>query len=163
MCIILNLSVLPSHTMECPSTISPTPPYTHTHTHTHTLSFPFFFPAHILFSCIPYIYNLAHFFCSIPFPGWFYILVPISHYRQLHLNQLIRTTGVVTSCTSILPQLSVIRYDCLKCSYILGPFYQRQDQEVRPGTCPECQSSGPFEINMEQVREWKRGGGGGVS
>ena len=71
--------------------------------------------------------------------------------RQLHLNQLIRTCGVVTCCTAILPQLSVVRYDCLKCSYILGPFYQRQDQEVRPGTCPECQSSGPFEINMEQV------------
>lgn len=46
----------------------------------------------------------------------------------------------------------MIKYDCLKCGFILGPFYQRQDQEVKPGTCPECQSSGPFEINMEQVR-----------
>ncbi len=72
-------------------------------------------------------------------------------YRQLHLNQLIRTSGVVTSCTGILPQLNMIKYDCLKCGFILGPFYQRQNQEVKPGTCPECQSSGPFEINMEQV------------
>ena len=75
----------------------------------------------------------------------------IIHFRQLHLNQLIRTYGVVTSCTGILPQLNMIKYDCLKCGFILGPFYQRQDQEVRPGTCPECQSNGPFEINMEQV------------
>lgn len=71
--------------------------------------------------------------------------------RQLHLNQLIRTNGVVTSCTGILPQLNMIKYDCLKCGFILGPFYQRQDREVQPGTCPECQSSGPFEINMEQT------------
>ncbi len=71
--------------------------------------------------------------------------------RQLHLNQLIRTGGVVTSSTGILPQLNVIKYDCLKCGFVLGPFYQRQEQEVKPGTCPECQSTGPFEINMEQV------------
>ncbi|KAK3611229.1 hypothetical protein CHS0354_005239 [Potamilus streckersoni] len=71
--------------------------------------------------------------------------------RQLHLNQLIRTSGVVTSCTGVLPQLSVIKYDCNKCNYVLGPFYQSQNQEVKPGNCPECQSSGPFQINMEQT------------
>ena len=71
--------------------------------------------------------------------------------RQLHLNQLIRTCGVVTASTGILPQLNLLKYDCLKCGFILGPFYQKQDQEVKPGTCPECQANGPFEINMEQV------------
>ena len=73
--------------------------------------------------------------------------------RQLHLNQLIRTSGVVTSSTGIMPQLSMIKYDCPKCGFVLGPFYQSQNQEVRPGSCPECQSTGPFEINMEQVRQ----------
>ena len=73
--------------------------------------------------------------------------------RQLHLNQLIRTSGVVTSTTGVLPQLSVIKYDCNKCNFVLGPFYQSQNQEVKPGSCPECQSTGPFEINMEQVIE----------
>ena len=71
--------------------------------------------------------------------------------RQLHLNQLIRTSGVVTSATGILPQLSMIKYNCPKCGFVLGPFYQNQNQEVRPGSCPECQSGGPFEINMEEV------------
>ncbi|XP_002740276.1 DNA replication licensing factor mcm2-like [Saccoglossus kowalevskii] len=71
--------------------------------------------------------------------------------RQLHLNQLIRTGGVVTSSTGILPQLSMIKYDCVKCNFILGPFQQNQNQEVKPGSCPECQSPGPFEINMEQT------------
>uniref|UniRef100_A0A670Y883 DNA replication licensing factor MCM2 n=1 Tax=Pseudonaja textilis TaxID=8673 RepID=A0A670Y883_PSETE len=71
--------------------------------------------------------------------------------RQLHLNQLIRTSGVVTSCTGVLPQLSMIKYNCTKCGFVLGPFSQSQNQEVKPGSCPECQSVGPFEINMEEV------------
>ncbi|KAF7249885.1 DNA replication licensing factor mcm2 [Varanus komodoensis] len=71
--------------------------------------------------------------------------------RQLHLSQLIRTSGVVTSCTGVLPQLSMVKYNCTKCSFILGPFMQSQNQEVKPGSCPECQSTGPFEINMEET------------
>uniref|UniRef100_UPI00398E7B76 DNA replication licensing factor MCM2 n=1 Tax=Pristiophorus japonicus TaxID=55135 RepID=UPI00398E7B76 len=71
--------------------------------------------------------------------------------RQLHLNQLIRTSGVVTSCTGVLPQLSMVKYNCNKCNFILGPFFQSQSQEVKPGSCPECQSMGPFEINMEET------------
>ncbi|XP_037780899.1 DNA replication licensing factor mcm2-like [Penaeus monodon] len=71
--------------------------------------------------------------------------------RQLHLNQLIRTSGVVTSTTGILPQLSIVKYDCNKCSYVLGPFVQSQNSEVKPGSCPECQSRGPFSINMEET------------
>lgn len=42
--------------------------------------------------------------------------------RQLHLNQLVRTNGVVTSSTSVLPQLNMIKYNCLKCNFLLGPF-----------------------------------------
>ena len=76
-------------------------------------------------------------------------------FRQLHLNQLIRTSGVVTATTGVLPQLAMIKYDCGKCGFILGPFYQNQNQEVKPGSCPECQSMGPFEINMEQVSVFK--------
>uniref|UniRef100_A0A8C6YJJ1 DNA replication licensing factor MCM2 n=1 Tax=Naja naja TaxID=35670 RepID=A0A8C6YJJ1_NAJNA len=71
--------------------------------------------------------------------------------RQLHLNQLIRTSGVVTSCTGVLPQLSMVKYNCTKCGFVLGPFSQSQNQEVKPGSCPECQSVGPFEINMEET------------
>ena len=76
----------------------------------------------------------------------------LSFLRQLHLNQLIRTSGVVTSCTGVLPQLSMVKYNCSKCRFILGPFFQSQNPEVKPGSCPEWQSLGPFEINMEEVR-----------
>lgn len=71
--------------------------------------------------------------------------------RQLHLNQLIRTSGVVTASTGVLPQLSLIKYDCDKCNYVLGPFIQNQNQETKPGVCPQCQSRGPFSVNMEQT------------
>lgn len=73
--------------------------------------------------------------------------------RHIHLNQLIRTSGVVTSATSVMPQLSVVRYNCVKCSCVLGPFVQSQgSDEVKPTLCSDCQSSGPFEINLEKVR-----------
>merc|ERR1719507_667835 len=71
--------------------------------------------------------------------------------RQLHLNQLIRTSGVVSGSSGVLPQLSMIKYDCVKCGYVVGPFYQSQNEETKPGTCPECQSLGPFEINQEHT------------
>ncbi|XP_018331325.1 DNA replication licensing factor Mcm2 isoform X2 [Agrilus planipennis] len=72
-------------------------------------------------------------------------------FRKLHVNQLVRTLGVVTATTGVMPQLSIVKYDCSKCGFILGPFVQSQYNEVQPGACPECQSTGPFMINMEQT------------
>ncbi|KAL1488417.1 hypothetical protein ABEB36_014890 [Hypothenemus hampei] len=72
-------------------------------------------------------------------------------FRKLHVNQLVRTLGVVTATTGVLPQLSIIKFDCNRCGFVLGPFTQTQDNEVNPNSCPECQSSGPFSINMEQT------------
>ncbi|CAH1402014.1 unnamed protein product [Nezara viridula] len=72
-------------------------------------------------------------------------------FRKIHLNQLVRTSGVVTGGTGVLPQLSLVKYDCSKCGYVIGPFAQSQESEVKPGSCPECQSSGPFTINMEET------------
>jgi len=71
--------------------------------------------------------------------------------RQLHLNQLIRTSGVVSASSGVLPQLHMVKFDCTKCGYVLGPFLQNQDQELKAGTCPECQSLGPFEINQSET------------
>jgi len=71
--------------------------------------------------------------------------------RQLHLNQLIRTSGVVSGSSGVLPQLYMVKFDCTKCGYVLGPFYQSQNEELKAGTCPECQSLGPFEINQTET------------
>ncbi|ENN76347.1 DNA replication licensing factor Mcm2 [Dendroctonus ponderosae] len=72
-------------------------------------------------------------------------------FRKLHVNQLVRSLGVVTATTGVLPQLSVIKFDCTKCGFVLGPFIQTQDVEVNPTSCPECQRGGPFSINMEET------------
>lgn len=71
--------------------------------------------------------------------------------RQVHLNQLVRTTGVISSSTAVLPQLSVVMYECLPCGTLLGPFNQTQGEEVKPSHCVECQRSGPFALNMEKT------------
>ncbi|CEF64250.1 DNA replication licensing factor MCM2 [Strongyloides ratti] len=71
--------------------------------------------------------------------------------RQHHLNTLLKTTGIVTITTGILPRLAVIKYNCKYCSFVVGPFVQRPDEEVKPKRCPSCQTTGPFEINTEET------------
>ena len=38
--------------------------------------------------------------------------------------KLIKTSGVVASTTGVLPQMRMIKYTCLKCGELLGPFMQ---------------------------------------
>ena len=71
--------------------------------------------------------------------------------RQVHLTRLIRTSGVVTRRSGVFPQLKYVKYDCGKCGFILGPFHQNTTDEIRVGSCPECQSKGPFNVNAEQT------------
>ncbi|GMI78597.1 MINICHROMOSOME MAINTENANCE 2 [Hibiscus trionum] len=71
--------------------------------------------------------------------------------RQIHLNNLVRIGGVVTRCSGVFPQLQQVKYDCNKCGAILGPFLQNSYSEVNVGSCPECQSKGPFTVNIEQT------------
>lgn len=66
--------------------------------------------------------------------------------RQSHINLLIRTSGVVTRRTSVYPQLQTVNFDCVKCGYVLGPFTQSGESEVKPKTCPQCASEGPFTV-----------------
>ncbi|KAG6651442.1 hypothetical protein CIPAW_06G111400 [Carya illinoinensis] len=75
----------------------------------------------------------------------------IRNIRQIHLNTMIRIGGVVTRRSGVFPQLQQVKYDCNKCGAILGPFFQNSYSEVKVGSCPECQSSGPFTVNIEQT------------
>ncbi|XP_065853028.1 DNA replication licensing factor MCM2 [Euphorbia lathyris] len=75
----------------------------------------------------------------------------IRNIRQIHLNTMIRIGGVVTRRTGVFPQLQQVKYDCSKCGAILGPFFQNSYSEVKVGSCPECQSKGPFTVNVEQT------------
>lgn len=71
--------------------------------------------------------------------------------RQSHLNAFIRVNGVVTRRSSVMPQLLYTKYHCGNCTALLGPYSQiNAAKEVKPSTCPECQSPGPFILDMER-------------
>ncbi|ORY94855.1 MCM2/3/5 family-domain-containing protein [Syncephalastrum racemosum] len=71
--------------------------------------------------------------------------------RESQLNCLVRVSGVVTRRSGVFPQLKWVKYNCSKCNELLGPFYQDIHNEIKIRTCPNCQSKGPFTVNMEQT------------
>eukprot|EP00124_Ichthyophonus_hoferi_P000907 Ihof_evm16s39 gene=Ihof_evmTU16s39 len=72
--------------------------------------------------------------------------------RQLHLNALLKVSGVVTRRTGVLPQLKIVKYNCSKCLAVIGPYVQEFGQkEIKIGSCPDCQSKGPFPVNVEET------------
>lgn len=73
---------------------------------------------------------------------------PIRDFRQLHMNVLVRVEGVVIRRSPVYPQMYAVKYDCIRCSFIVGPIYQRGDKEQRVSMCPSCHSKGPFRVNM---------------
>ncbi|CAM6107217.1 unnamed protein product [Calypogeia fissa] len=75
----------------------------------------------------------------------------IRNIRQVHLNTLVKMSGVVTRRSGVFPQLQQVKYDCSKCGAVLGPFFQNTSTEIKVGSCPECQSRGPFSVNVEQT------------
>lgn len=75
----------------------------------------------------------------------------IRQLRNFHLNALVKVSGVVTRRTGVFPQLRLIKYDCTKCGDVLGPFAQTGDSEVKPNSCPSCQSKGPFTVSTTET------------
>lgn len=71
--------------------------------------------------------------------------------RQSHLNSLVRVSGVVTRRTGVFPQLKHVKFNCVKCGAVLGPFQQEANVEVKISYCQDCQSKGPFTINSEKT------------
>ncbi len=71
--------------------------------------------------------------------------------RESHLNTLIRVTGVVTRRTGVFPQLKYVKFDCLKCGQVLGPYFQDSNTEVKVSYCPNCRSKSGFRVNNERT------------
>lgn len=71
--------------------------------------------------------------------------------RQSHLNSLVRVSGVVTRRSGVFPQLKYVKFDCLSCGAVLGPFWQDSHQEVKISYCSNCSRRGPFRVNNEQT------------
>ncbi|XP_055342727.1 DNA replication licensing factor MCM2-like [Paramacrobiotus metropolitanus] len=71
--------------------------------------------------------------------------------RQIHLNSLIRTNGVVVSNTGILPKLLAVLYNCENCGEQNGPIYITGSEETKPKVCVQCQTKGPFTVNAKET------------
>lgn len=71
--------------------------------------------------------------------------------RESNLTALVRVTGVVTRRTGVFPQLKYVKFNCLKCGTVLGPFFQDSNEEIRISFCTNCKSKGPFSVNGEKT------------
>lgn len=71
--------------------------------------------------------------------------------REFNLNSLVRVTGVVTRRTGVFPQLKYVKFNCLKCGSVLGPFFQDSNDEIKISFCTNCKSKGPFTVNGEKT------------
>ncbi|KAI8924077.1 MCM2/3/5 family-domain-containing protein [Entophlyctis helioformis] len=71
--------------------------------------------------------------------------------RQSHLNTLVRVSGVITRRTGVFPQLKYVKYNCLKCDALIGPYFQDALAEIRVRLCPNCQGKNCFVINSEET------------
>jgi hypothetical protein len=51
----------------------------------------------------------------------------------------------------------------MKCAAVLGPYFQTEDREIKLGSCPSCESKGPFQVRRAAGTEgwenlqWARG------
>jgi DNA replication licensing factor MCM2 len=76
------------------------------------------------------------------------VLDNIRFLRNRHLGKLVRVCGVVTRRSGVFPLYSIVKFTCLKCKAIFGPFIA---SSFRPSQCFECQSKGPFMINTSET------------
>ena len=53
---------------------------------------------------------------------------------------------MVTRRTGVFPQLQMVKFDCLKCGHLLGPYYQNTEAEIRVNSCPQCQGKNCFQV-----------------
>lgn len=71
--------------------------------------------------------------------------------RESNLSSLVRVMGVVTRRTGVFPQLKYVKFNCLKCGTVLGPFFQDSNEEIKISFCTNCKSKGPFSLNGEKT------------
>ncbi|ADM11370.1 DNA replication licensing factor Mcm2 [Encephalitozoon intestinalis ATCC 50506] len=68
--------------------------------------------------------------------------------RNSHLGKLVRVNGVVTRRSGVFPLYSIVKFSCLKCKSVFGPFVA---SSFKPTHCFECQSKGPFTVSTSET------------
>jgi len=76
--------------------------------------------------------------------------------RQIHLDAFVQVKGVVTRRTSVFPQLNLVKWDCVSCGYVVGPFTVQSNsaktnlKDYQPKSCSQCQKK-VFRLNSNQT------------
>merc|ERR1719235_2187798 len=76
---------------------------------------------------------------------------PIRELCTKHLNRLISVHGVVTKRTAVFNQVKRLWLRCAKCNFPSGPFDVAEEKDLKPGSCIECQSKGPWSVDKENT------------
>jgi len=81
----------------------------------------------------------------------FPIREPIRELSVKHLNMLVNVHGVVTKRSGVFNQVKRLYLRCAKCNYPCGPFEVTEEKELKPGSCIECQSKGPWRVDRQRT------------
>mmetsp|Transcript_26587 Transcript_26587/g.47184 ORF Transcript_26587/g.47184 Transcript_26587/m.47184 type:complete len:907 (-) Transcript_26587:79-2799(-) len=81
----------------------------------------------------------------------FPIREPIRELCTRHINKLIHVNGVATKRSGVFNQVKRLWVRCAKCNFPSGPFEVSEEKELKPGSCIECQSKGPWRVDRQQT------------
>lgn len=71
--------------------------------------------------------------------------------RHIHLNTLIKVSGVVTRRSGVFPHLRMVKLTCEKCKRTQSPMSTTSKAPEKSITsCTDCGSRGPFTVDSEQ-------------
>eukprot|EP00448_Togula_jolla_P024305 CAMPEP_0170578644 /NCGR_PEP_ID=MMETSP0224-20130122/5565_1 /TAXON_ID=285029 /ORGANISM="Togula jolla, Strain CCCM 725" /LENGTH=890 /DNA_ID=CAMNT_0010901625 /DNA_START=53 /DNA_END=2725 /DNA_ORIENTATION=- len=81
----------------------------------------------------------------------FPIVEPIRELCTKHLNKLVMVHGVVTKRSGVFNEVKRLYLRCAKCGFPSGPFDVAQEKDLKPGSCVECQSKGPWRVDRQET------------
>merc|ERR1719440_1433937 len=76
---------------------------------------------------------------------------PIRELSTKHLNKLVNVNGVVTKRSVVSNQVKRLYLRCAKCNFPSGPFDVVEEKDLKPGSCIECQSKGPWRVDRQKT------------
>lgn len=65
------------------------------------------------------------------------------------IGKLVSITGVVTRRSKVFNEVKRLYLRCAKCNFPSGPFDVSADKDLKPGSCVECQSKGPWRVDRQ--------------
>eukprot|EP00408_Alexandrium_pacificum_P029516 CAMPEP_0171291968 /NCGR_PEP_ID=MMETSP0790-20130122/71920_1 /TAXON_ID=2925 /ORGANISM="Alexandrium catenella, Strain OF101" /LENGTH=891 /DNA_ID=CAMNT_0011761697 /DNA_START=66 /DNA_END=2742 /DNA_ORIENTATION=+ len=81
----------------------------------------------------------------------FPIKEPIRELCTKHMSKLIYVVGVATKRTNVFNEVKRLYLRCAKCNYPSGPFDVAEEKDLKPGSCIECQSKGPWKVDRQKT------------